>query len=111
MLDLAAADRHAVPDGSEGPDVRVFDDGSSADDGRASHDASHDTGLRLDHDPAGDLGVLDHAVDARVQRVQHDAVRLEEVLELPRVLPPALDDVGMDRQPAVDEVLNGVGDL
>jgi hypothetical protein len=43
--------------------------------------------------------------------VQHDPVGLEEVLELPRVLPPPADRLRAHPVPVIHEVLDGVGDL
>ena len=43
----------------------------------------------LDHDPPLDPGVDQLAVDAALDVLEHQAVRLEHVLELPGVLPPA----------------------
>ena len=65
----------------------------------------------LDHDPTVDLGVDQLALDPRLDRVEHEPVGGEHVLELAGVLPPALDDVRLDAPAAVDEVLDRVGDL
>ena len=66
----------------------------------------------LDDDLAFDarLGV-DRPVDAPLDRVEDQPVGLEHVLELAGVLPPALDDVRPDLEAAIDQVLDGVGDL
>ena len=66
----------------------------------------------LDDDFALDAGLgVDRAVDAPLDRVEHQPVGLEHVLELARVLPPAVDDVRPDLEAAVDQVLDRVGDL
>ena len=62
----------------------------------------------LAFDPA--LGV-DRPVDAPLLRLENQPVGLEHVLELAGVLPPSVDDVRPDRQAAIDQVLNRVGDL
>ncbi len=62
-------------------------------------------------DPALD-GALDQlAVVARLDHVEDQPVGLEHVLQAAGVLPPAGHLVGLHREPAVDEVLDGVGDL
>jgi hypothetical protein len=47
----------------------------------------------------------------RLQRVEDDAVGLQHVLELARILPPSLDDVRADGVALIDEPLDGVRDL
>jgi hypothetical protein len=111
VLDLAAAHHDAVADGREGPDVGALEHRAPADDRRPPHRALGDARACLDHDLAGDVGVLDGAVRARRERIEDDPVGFEHVLELARILPPALDDVGPDDVPLVDEPLNGVRDL
>ena len=51
------------------------------------------------------------AVDAPLDRVEDQPVGLEHVLELAGVLPPAVDEVRPHLEAAVDQVLDGVGDL
>ena len=51
------------------------------------------------------------ALHALGEVVEDQAVGLEHVLQATRVLPPAAHDVRLDAQPAVDEVLDRVGDL
>ena len=51
------------------------------------------------------------ARDSGLDRVEHETVGGEHVLELAGVLPPALDDVRLDPQAGVDELLDRVGDL
>jgi hypothetical protein len=50
-------------------------------------------------------------VDARLEPVEDDPVRLQHVLQLPGVLPPAADDRRPHRPAAVDEPLDCVRDL
>ena len=64
----------------------------------------------IDH-AAVDLGVDQLALDAALDRVEHEPVGGEHVLEAAGVLPPAADDVRLDPHPVVDEVLDRVGDL
>ena len=51
------------------------------------------------------------AAARHVERLEHDAVGLQHVLELAGVLPPAAHDVRVDVQATLDQVLDGVGDL
>ena len=74
-------------------------------------DAALEPGARLDHHAAVDLGVDQLALDAALDRVEHEPVGREHVLEPAGVLPPALDDVRLDAHAAVDQVLDRVGDL
>ena len=60
----------------------------------------------LEHGALAGLG-LEHGLEA----VEDQAVGLEHVLELAGVLPPAGDHVRLHAQAAVDQVLDGVGDL
>ena len=80
---------------------------------RAAHDRALDRARRprsttLPFDAR--LGVH-RAVDAALDRVEDQAVGLEHVLELAGVLPPAFDDVRPHLEAAIDQVLDGVGDL
>src|SRR5262249_43100235 len=111
VLDLAAADHDAVADRREGPDVRLLDPGPAADDRGATDRAVDDLGPRLGDPLAPHLGALGDALDARLQRVEDDAVGFQHVLELAGVLPPALDDVRPDGAALVDQPLDRVGDL
>ena len=61
--------------------------------------------------PSTRLSASTDAVDAPLQGLEDQPVRLEHVLELAGVLPPAVDDVRADGQAAIDQVLDGVGDL
>ncbi len=65
----------------------------------------------LDHHPPLDLGVDDLAVDARLEVLEHQAVGLEHVRELARVLPPAAHRPRLDPRTVVDQVLDRVRDL
>ena len=77
-----------------------------ADDGVLDHRPLFDHDLPLD----ARVGVY-RAFDAPLERVEDQAVRLEHVLELAGVLPPAVDDVGPDVEAAIDQGLNRIGDL
>ena len=66
----------------------------------------------LDHHLALDAALGVHlAVDAALERVEDQAVGLEHVFQLAGVLPPALDDVRLHGQAAIDQILDRVGDL
>src|SRR5262245_24928697 len=94
VLDLGVADLGALPDRRERSHVRVNDFRARADDDRAPNHRSLDEGARLDDDFPFDarLGV-DQALDAALEGVENQAVRLEHVFELAGVLPPALHEV------------------
>ena len=112
VLDLGLANRHALADGGERADVGARDLRTGADDDRAADHRPLDRRARFDHDLALDARLaVDGALDAAFERVEDEPVGLEHVLELARVLPPALDQVRADLERAIDEVLNGVGDL
>ena len=66
---------------------------------------------RLDHHAPVDLRFDQLALDAALDRVEHEPVGREHVLEAAGVLPPALDDVRLDARALVDEMLDRVGDL
>ena len=51
------------------------------------------------------------AVDAVLDRVEHQAVAVQERVLLAGVDPPALQDLVADHVPVVDEPLDRVGDL
>ena len=74
-------------------------------------DAALEPRAGLDDHPTVDLRVDQLALDPALDRVEHEPVGGEHVLELAGVLPPALDDVRVDPRPLVDEVLDRVGDL
>ena len=61
--------------------------------------------------PSMRLFGVDRAVDAPLERLEDQPVRLEHVLELAGVLPPAVDDVRADGEAAVDQILDRVGDF
>ena len=111
MLDLGRLDQAALPDRGVGADVGVDQPCSRADDRGPAHGRALDPRARLDDDATVELRVLDHAVAARLERVEDQPVGLEHVGELAGVLPPALHDVGLDAHAPVDHVLDRVGDL
>ena len=101
VLDLGALDHAVRADRRVGADVGVGQPRVRADDRRAAHDRAHELGARLDdHAPVARGGLVERALDARVDRVEHEPVGLEHVLEAAGVLPPALDDVRLDAPPA-----------
>ena len=111
MLDLGVLDRAALADRRVRADVAVGQPRAGADDRRPADRAALEPGARLDDDPAVDLRVDQLAVDPPLDRVEHEPVGGEHVLELAGVLPPALDDVRLDAAARVDQVLDRVGDL
>ena len=66
----------------------------------------------LEHDAPVDPRRSRHlAVDAAVEGLEHPGVRLEQRILLAGVEPPALEDLVADGVAAVDEPLDGIGDL
>ena len=65
----------------------------------------------FNHHTSVDLRVDQVALDPLLDRVQHETVGGQDVVQSAGVLPPAMDDVRLDPQTAVDEMLDGVGDL
>src|SRR6266550_81230 len=112
VLDLRILDVDLVADRREGSHVGVDAARATADDRRAANDRPFDDGALLDDDLPLDtaLGVY-LSLDLPLERLENQPVRLEHVLELARVFPPALHDVRADGQAAVDQVLDRVGDL
>src|SRR5947208_841288 len=78
---------------------------------RAAHGAALQPRAGLDHDAPGGARGDQLAVDALDEAVEDQAVGLEEILQAPRVLPPAAHDVRLDAHAGVDHVLDCVGDL
>src|SRR5437660_9740892 len=111
MLDLGALDRHVLVDRGVGPDVGVSDLGTRADDRRPADSAPLEPRARLDYHATLDTRVDELTVDARHDVLEDQPIRLEDVLELAGVLPPASHDVGLDAQTAVHKGLDRVGDL
>ena len=102
----------SLADRRERPDVGVDDPRARADDRRPADHRVLDDRARLDHHLAFDARRrVDRAVDPRLQRLEDQAVGFEHVLELAGVLPPARHQVRRDAQAAIDQVLDGVGDL
>ena len=103
---------HAGGDGRVRADVGVLDQRARADDGRPAHRRAHHPRARLDHHAALDRAVASTSPShAGLEHVEDEAVGLEHVLQAAGVLPPAGHHVRLDAQAAVDEVLDGVGDL
>ena len=112
MLELGPADLAAVVHRRVRPDVAVGDRGVLTDDGRAADVGVDHHRALLDDDPALDArrGV-DAAVDARLDRLEHQTVALEQRLELAGVLPPTVEHLVTDLVAVVDQPLDRVGDL
>ena len=107
-----SSDLAALADGGERADVAAGDAGAGADDGRAAHVRVEQLGAGLDDDAALDPArALQLAVDARLERLEHPGVRLEQRVLLAGVEPPALEHLVADGVAVVDQPLDGVGDL
>src|ERR671914_1178683 len=111
MLELGPLDVHVVADRRVRADVGVADLRPAADDRGAAHGRALEPRPRLDHHAALDPRVDQLALDPLLQVVEDQPVGLEHVLDLAGVLPPSVHDVRVHAQPAVDERLDGVGDL
>src|SRR3989442_785825 len=112
VLDLGIANLDVVHDRRERPHIRVHDARSASDDRRPAHHRAFDRCADLDHHLAFDPALsVDDPLDTALQCIEDQPVRLQHVLQLARVLPPAVDDLGPDREAPIDEILNGVGDL
>ncbi|MNX24294.1 hypothetical protein D3C86_543110 [compost metagenome] len=113
MLDLGVGDGHALVDGGVGADVGISELAVLADDRRPAHDAVLKARTLSDDDPALDLAIAHQLTlhDRFLEVVEHDAVGFQHVGELPGVLPPARDEVGVDPVALVNQPLDGVRDL
>ena len=111
VLQLGLLDRHVLADRRVGPDVGVGELRPAADDRRAAHGRALEPHALLDHNASLDARVDQLAVHALGHVVEDQPVCLEHVLHLAGVLPPAVDDVRVHAQAAVDERLDRVGDL
>ena len=90
----------------------MHDARAAPDDGRtANHGAFHDRPLFDDDFPLDAAFGVHRAVDPTVERLENQPVRFEHVFELAGVLPPAVDDIGAHTEPAIDQVLDGIGDF
>src|SRR5258705_3697859 len=112
VLDLRFLNDDVIADRRERTDVRVHDAGAAPDDRRTANHRSLDDRARLDDDFAFNAAVGIHrAVDPALEGFKDQTVGFEHVLELAGVFPPSLDDVRSYGETAVDQVLDGVGDL
>src|SRR5881394_2540660 len=111
MLDLRALHSHVRVDRRVGPDVRVGDSRTGADDRRAADDRALEPRTVLHDDASLDLRVDELALDLALDVLQYEAVRLQHVVELARVLPPAGDGAAGDGPAAVDQPLDRIRDL
>src|SRR5665811_1374827 len=112
VLDFGAADSDVLAERGVGADVGALDPRAGADHRRAAHGRATQLRPGLDHDPALDLaGLVDLAVDARLELLEHQAVGLEHVGELAGVLPPAADDLRLDLVAVLDQALDRLGYL
>src|SRR5665213_2124583 len=111
VLDLGPGDRAVLADRRVGADVAVAQLRAGADHRGTAHGRALQAGAGLDHDAPVHLRVDQLALVALDEVVEDQAVGLEHVLQAPRVLPPAADDMRLDPHTAVEEILDRVGDL
>src|SRR3954470_4461392 len=111
MLDLRALDHDLRADRRIRTDVGIDDAAPGADDRRPAHGRALQDGARADRHASLDARVDQLAVVRWLEVLEDQAVGLEQVLDLAGVLPPAGHGVGLDPQPAVDQILDRVGDL
>src|SRR4051794_14526552 len=112
VLDFAVDDLTALTDGRERADEAVGDSCPGADDHRTAQDRVGDDRARLDDHAAVEARCLvDLSVDARLDLLQQQSVRLQKRSELAGVDPPARQELAADALALIDEPLDGVGDL
>jgi len=111
VLELGVVHDDPVADRGVGADEAVAEPAPGADDGGAADRAPLQPAAGADRHGALERGLEQLAAHVALQRAQDQPVRLQHVLELAGVLPPAGDDVRLDVQAAVDHVLDRVGDL
>src|SRR5947207_244669 len=111
VLDLRRGDHDAGAEGRVGANVGVAKLGAGADDRGAPHQGPLEPGPFLDHHAPLDPRLDELALDAGVDVLEHEPVRLQHVGELPGVLPPTGDPVALYPPPIVDQALDRVGDL
>src|SRR5215210_4371684 len=96
VLDLGLLDEAVLRDRGVGPDVGVDEARARADDRGPADRRALEHGAGLEDDAPVALRVDELAVDARLDAVEHEPVRLQHVLEPAGVLPPTLHDVRLD---------------
>ena len=111
VLDLGVLDDDVVSDRRVRADVRVRQHRAAADDRRPADRRALEPRPALDRHAPLDARVDQLALVPLFDLVEDQAVRLEHVLDLPGVLPPAADDVRVHPQPRVHQVLDRLGDL
>src|SRR5215216_1673555 len=112
VLDLGLADFDVAANRRERPHIGVDNPRAAADDrGPADHGTLDGCAL-LDHHLAFDAAFGVHGtINPPLERLENQPVGLEHVFELPRIFPPALDDVRPHGEAAIDQILDGVGDF
>src|SRR5206468_9307339 len=105
VLDLGPGHDDPHVDGGVGPDVRIRDSRPGADHRRPPDHGALQPSAGLDHDTTLDLRVEQLAVDPALDVLEHQPVRIEHVVELAGVLPPAADGAALDPLAAVDPLL------
>src|SRR4051812_25070553 len=112
VLDLGVEDLATGGHRREGSDEAVDDAGVRTDGRGSAHGRVDDLCPGLDHDASLDARrVVDDAVAARFDRLEHEPVALEEGILLAGVDPPTLQDLVTHAVAMVDQPLDGVGDL
>src|SRR5688572_28215066 len=112
VLDLRPVNLHILADGGDRSHVRLHDSGVAPDDRRPPDRRTLHGRASLEHDLALDAALgVDAPLDPRLDSIQDQPVRLQHVLQSPGVLPPAVHDVRLDGEAAIDEVLDRIGDL
>lgn len=112
VFHFRVSDDRVVPDGREGSNVAVLDRTVLSDNGGTPDDAAQDPRAGLENDLAGDGRRGVHfAFDARLDIVEHQAIRFQQVGRFARIFPPPGDFAVTDLQPLVDEVLVRIGNF
>ena len=101
-----------VADRSERADEAVDDPRVASDHHRPADSGVDDLGAGGDHDATVEAGCgIDTALDARLDLLQQQPVRLEQWRQLAGVDPPPVEPFGPHAVTTVDQPLDGIGDL
>ena len=112
VRDLRADNPAPGVDRRKRPDATLLDSRPFADDRGAGDRRCHHRRTAADDNRAFETrAVVDASGDVTGERLEHQAVALEQVTQLAGVDPPARDDLAGDGATLVDQPLDGVGDL